>query len=113
MTYELAKQLKDAGFPQKGKGAWEWVERVGVDVTGPFYFPTLPELIEACPKTRQEKGEEYPGYLSLSATDNGWKAGYDRFYPYEGNMFDMDTESLGSTPKEAVANLWLALNGKT
>lgn len=41
MTYELAKQLKDAGFPTP-KGAdeeWDTYDRM---------FPTLSELIDAC-----------------------------------------------------------------
>jgi hypothetical protein len=49
MIYELAKQLKDAGFAQGGKGAWivspdNLVSRHEDRV----YVPTLEELIEAC-----------------------------------------------------------------
>jgi hypothetical protein len=40
MNYELAKQLKDAGFPH------DWAEFGGNLVDG--FSPTLEELIEAC-----------------------------------------------------------------
>lgn len=40
MTYELAKQLADAGFPYK----WEKTD----ENNEPFEEPTLSELIEAC-----------------------------------------------------------------
>lgn len=59
MNYDLAKKLKDAGFPQTGQGKW-WIP--GYDVAQWLldsslskwsdqilaYQPTLSELIEAC-----------------------------------------------------------------
>lgn len=51
--------------------------------------PTLEELIEVCaPMAR------------LVRSENGWLAGKDSPHPLI---------TLGSTPTEAVANLWLAL----
>lgn len=43
MNYELAKKLKDAGFPQKGMDC-NWHETESDEL----YFPTLSELIKAC-----------------------------------------------------------------
>lgn len=54
--------------------------------------PTLEELIEAC-------GEDFS---LLSKVKDGW---YCESYP---NVKDV----IGSTPSEAVANLWLALQDK-
>src|SRR3954470_15427463 len=57
MNYEIAKQLKDAGFPQAGSGRWliEGYKVAQVRVSAfpepkgiRAYEPTLEELIEAC-----------------------------------------------------------------
>lgn len=107
MTYELAKQLKDAGFPQEGRGLFftneefkitsEIIEPGGVhsiprgSIT---YYPNLSELIEACEKD----------FESLISRGNG-----------EGDNFEARSKTgrfHGSTPEEAVANLWLKLNNK-
>lgn len=86
MNYELAKQLKDAGFPQNGRGrqVHDWVS----DPKNGFHYyePTFEELADACGKD----------FTVLVRGLEGWYA---------------DSE-LGSTPKEAIANLWLALNEK-
>ncbi len=88
MNYELAKQLKDAGFPQK-------------DICGhcgtKFHtdtFPTLFELIEAC-------GDRFQ---RLSRMDYGFRA---------VGMKDSVIFCDNNTPEEAVAKLWLELNKKT
>ena len=91
MDYELAKQLKDAGFPQH--------ERLGIGngdifINGKYglmYVPTLSELIEAC-----------GGYVDLMVW-NGDRAVASNIDAIEGR---------GSTPEEAVANLWLSLKNK-
>jgi hypothetical protein len=106
MTYELAQQLKDAGFPQfKYDGGilvpYGWVN--GKKINEQVYQPTLSELIEACPK-------EYkvPDYLDVDCDFGlqwygaGWVAGYIH-YDW------MPLEERGQTPEEAVAKLWLAL----
>lgn len=113
ISHELAKKLKDAGFPQT-----IFVNTGDLDVV----IPTLEELIEACPKIRKLERERNDGHLALShqytsgygrgMEDMTWKAGYDRLEDYEGNGFDTDLIGFGSTPSEAVANLWLALNQK-
>jgi hypothetical protein len=90
MDYELAKQLKDAGFPQEGDRPGDMVS--GGDVLGErVYYPTLSELIEAC-------GMDFG---DLKRMVNG------RFGARNSNI---TLSILGDTPEEAVANLWLALN---
>ncbi len=105
MNYELAKQLKDAGFPQpEGK--------LSIKHRGIFfqdgYFPTLEELIEAC-------GEDFEN-LEAHAPEAGWRAymtqeAFDRVVGHEC-VLDCCGYETGSTPTEAVAHLFLALNPK-
>lgn len=112
MNYELAKQLKDAGFPIKEAN----VENQKVIAKSSFvqfdgkvwYTPTLSELIEAC------------GNVILFFSDGdttrakGWYCAYgelgvDERYIAEDS--DRPT-SHGLTPEEVVAELWLELNKK-
>lgn len=117
MTYETALKLKEAGFPQEVENArfkryyngeeMSLNSRLPPGANHELYerlrFPSLEELIEACGK----------GFTYLWQTVDGWVAG-------QGNkrgdwtMTDGDQypEAEGSTPSEAVANLWLALNKK-
>ena len=95
MIYELAKQLKDAGFAQGGKGAWivspnNLVSRHEDRV----YVPTLEELIEAC------------GDIDLRIDRRN-----KRVLKWESKAMFTDgrNTALGSTPSSAVARLWLAL----
>lgn len=114
MKYELAQQLKDAGFPQKGWGLWwNWVVSSSVNPGEQFatrddhwmlspghwesadatycYAPTLEELIEAC-------GDRLG---RVAQWENGWSA----VTPFGPDMHDV----MGETAEEAVARLWLAL----
>ncbi len=84
MNYELAKKLKDAGFP----GIIIQQEHIES-------YPTLTELIEACGLKN----------MLLMKSGNLHQA-FD-----DDNTFCMN-QGEGSTPEEAVANLWLALNSK-
>jgi len=92
MNYELAKKLKDAGFPKE-------TFRVTVPNNkypnryGQSNCPTLSELIEAC-------GEDLDGIMKSKGE---WVAMKDR-YKSLGECF------FGSTPQEAVARLWIELN---
>ena len=109
MKYELAKKLKDVGFPQSviyyeecyingvkcnyGNDQGLESERDGELVM----IPTLSELIGAC-------GEHFE---SLSRDGFGiWYCYYHLGFQEESLTDDYDT------PEEAVANLWLALNEK-
>jgi hypothetical protein len=93
MNYDLAKQLKDAGFPQEGRG-----RRIGPPANLTWktsdlaYQPTLEELIAAC-------GNHFLSldYLSAIKGHVQWGA--------KGTQFT----GLGVTPTEAVARLWLSL----
>lgn len=139
LSYELAKELKEAGFPQKRS---EFYYRLGYHTTESFdkgvslgkkgifsdefhrthyphprystgnlkwnqadlskldetevACPTLSELIEAC-------GDDFFG-IKRSKVAGVWGA-----WVYADAEVD-DTHCLGSTPEEAVAKLWLALN---
>jgi hypothetical protein len=97
MNYELAKELRDAGFPQGGKGSWigpvdQIVWRSGDRV----YVPTLEELIEVC-------GKDF-GILGRSDKTEWFAVTRGDEHPN-----DPATTKVGSTPTEAVAGLWLAL----
>jgi hypothetical protein len=102
MNYELAKKLKEAGFPQKSKDSWVFsrkgihiirtptrkqkiqMDLVGVDV---FSKPTLSELIMAC-------GDKFDSLIKQHA----------KFQASDSvNFCD------GSTPEEAVANLLITI----
>ena len=106
MNYELAKKLKEAGFPKTAMG---WIKRFGTEDWKPANScemsemtfsgdeedsntpcPTLSELIEAC-------GESFTR-LEKKLFGNLWKTNeQERWY---------------HTSEEAVANLWLELNKK-
>jgi hypothetical protein len=113
MNYELAKALKDAGFPQKERG-FIYLEKLNQfdkpyikyfysrntklnALPDPYkwvYAPSLSELIEACTY------EFWNFYLEMSmeVLGNIWTAR------------TKDTRGQGSTPEEAVAKLYLELN---
>ncbi len=84
MNYELAKQLKEAGFRwMEGDSQYE-------------YRPCLSELIEAC-------GDKLECVVQINSKKwqcNGFTINKDTMFPC----------TFGSTPEEAVANLWLGLN---
>jgi hypothetical protein len=100
MKEELAKKLKDAGFPIPECPAWiiNGDGPMGAVIWKDKYIPTLSELIEACGKR----------FFKLQFHErDGWSA--------QSNIFTgFDTLEKGgySTPEEAVANLWLALNSR-
>lgn len=102
MTYELAKKLKEAGFPQKEELGARYITPKGLYAYYPdnfrqeAYSPTLSELIEAC-------GEKF-GMLRSPLGQRKWTA--------QGDGGESLVFTEGSTPEEAVARLWLALNKK-
>jgi hypothetical protein len=93
MDYALASELRDAGFPfapMEREHQLLDTPAVQIPEKGTWYVcPTLEELIEACGNT--------DGFV-LGKTQDDWMA---TIYELRGN---------GSTPTEAVARLWLALN---
>lgn len=100
MTYELAKQLKDAGFPQAKKLGGQFL---GESMEVLVYSPPLSELIEACGKKL--------GSLYRSATGD-WMAHTDMAWHKDFGLREKSMFERGDTPEEAVARLWLALNKK-
>ena len=95
MNYELAKKLKDAGFPQKRH--YDIVDFLSEPLPDGTYdkndfvaIPTLEELIEACGNA----------FTRLFHVEKRWGAGNKVFF------------MTGDTSSEAVANLWLELNKK-
>ena len=97
MNYKLAKELYDVGFPQGGKGSWILpLDNIVARRTDRVYVPTLLELIDAC-------GERF-GYLKRGEDEH-------RSTFWIASTWDATAEN-GSTPEEAVARLWLALNNR-
>lgn len=103
LTYDLCRQLQEAGFPQKEfmgcddcgycNAAWE---REPVSETGRWcYRPTIEDLI-------RELGDVAQLSLYMNRTnDSGWiSAAAHAARPV--------VHSRGDTPEEALANLYLA-----
>ena len=107
MNYDLAKELKEAGFP-----GITMPDREECLIDGePGYhtplaiYPTLSELIEACQKFGIE-GFSRAIKITISGQTSWWSM-----------VTTLEDENLipvqsASTPEEAVARLWLALNPK-
>jgi len=101
MNYELAKQLKEAGFPQiygnfqtKDGCVYERASKNRAHV------PTLSELIDAC-------GED----LDSLNRHNGDCECEEDDCEYQWDALNRTLEyAPGKTPEEAVAKLWLKLN---
>jgi hypothetical protein len=68
MDYFLAKELKDAGFPQNGKSCDTHSDINHSTLVERFVHPTLSELIEACPKRFATPTAPRPA----SACDSPW-----------------------------------------
>lgn len=101
LSYELAKQLKDAGFKQDWS---EWEDhdqellKASWDMYGKGYSPTLEELIDACGTHFRE--------LRHNVTPDNWDAIYDKRKPnYKRKII-----RNGKTHLEAMANLYIKLN---
>ncbi len=114
MTYELAKQLKDSGFPQEDKH-WYWctftfpetlwcinaLEKKGLDKEYECMTaaPTLTELIDAC-------GDKFKSLETDSG--NWWYAGAGDWLNPVSRI--REYSEGGPTREEAVAKLYIALN---
>lgn len=83
MTYELAKKLKNAGFPQPKVGCHECSEGHEQFDNG-AYAPTLSELIEACGEgfhclVRTDRSSDGKGIFFSAGKDSvtpNWRNGY-------------------------------------
>lgn len=97
MNYELAKKLKDAGFPQKESMALLYPDNNHLqDIRTWVRVPDLEEIIEAC-------GD---GFDDLTKIQGGFCCNK------LSEAFKPNPRLTGSTPLEAVANLWLAIKNK-
>jgi len=105
ISYELAKKLKDAGFPQDTDRCF--FERDHTPLPGNGYVihtglcprianPSLSELIEAC-------GDMFSGIVRDLFPDGSTR----HWIAHDVNSPNND--SYGSTPEEAVANLYIAI----
>lgn len=113
MNYELAKQLKDAGFPQDGEGenifneTWDEPNTEKYHERPSAYLPSLSELIEVC------------GVSFESLTKTSFSACQDNSLvlsveepnvAYLATSIAEEVKGWGLTPEEAVAKLWLELH---
>lgn len=125
MNYNLAKSLKDAGFPQiqfdplypTKKGVYLWkdngdrirelnvqkgeVTEVGLENT--VYEPTLSELINAC-------GDLFVLHSPKSLDVNEEYYVHGDIWTAYSQRKETDTKAEGLTPEEAVTKLWLTIN---
>ncbi len=95
MTYERAKELKEAGFPHPGSIIVKPYSGDPVSIP----TPTLSELIEAC-------GDGFDSLTNFGSEQ--WEALGNTVYVSFGE--ELQAQHMGKTPEEAVAKLWLALN---
>lgn len=105
MNYELAKQLKEAGFEHN----WCSEDDCSCLTNGSnnSCFPTLSKLIEAC-------GEEFTALIAPKK-DMLEKLLADSGRPdvqWCAHSHSLKIFGFGSTPEEAVARLYLELNKK-
>ena len=106
MNYELAKELKDNGFPFKypakevllPSGKIESVEDFIESVDKRVPIPTLSELIEACGIA----------FFDLRRCIDK----YNTTLIWAASSINRGGYVMGKTPLEAVARLWLVLNKK-
>lgn len=102
MNHKLAKQLKDAGFPDSE----DWA--TSDDGTGGYYSPSLEQLIEACGLGFMSLNHSTGGAATRKEGKMSWYAeGVAKDGTHHGTVYD-----FYPTPTEAVANLWIALNKK-
>lgn len=116
MNYELARELKDSGFPQNTHFFFDEYGLVGCkrdkyhgipeSVSLVVAAPTLSELIEAC-----GEGFEYLNRVDNTEPPYEWVAGTRDEYAREVGSISMYKN--GKSPDDAVAKLWLALNPKS
>ncbi|HDO20196.1 MAG TPA: hypothetical protein ENG81_01555 [Candidatus Bathyarchaeota archaeon] len=104
MTYKLAKQLKEAGFPQYDNEQrqidnYTELRESGLDCEQATkeaevcYIPELEELIDACGKEMD----------CLERLGRGW-------HVWNGRLDKKEIAVKGKTPLEAVAKLYIKLN---
>lgn len=127
MNYDLAKRLKEAGFPQDLSDGYPGIKsgREGYDDKGRLHvfddgfwrggnatttIPTLSELIEACPRSLHSPFWHINCDFQLWSVNGKWLAVY---HWIDGTCHEVcDDLKETDTPEEAVAELWLKLHEK-
>lgn len=135
MNYELAKELKSAGFPQEKATVywWKYWKFPKVDkISRPFKDDEFIAVgYELDPASRLDDKRDTTGYWELVACAPTLSeliaactpTRYDEFLlmtgytdlwecvaRYSGATEEVNKRGSGSNPEEAVAKLWLALN---
>jgi len=93
ISYQLARNLKDAGFPQSELARAQ--QQAGYDYVS---LPTLSTLIEAC-------GENFG---ALGGAPDCWVA-----CEYISERGEWTNAHEGETPEDAVARLWLSRSARS
>ena len=107
ISFELAKQLKDAGFPQAGDGKWIGpADSLVWRSADRVYVPTLEELIGAL-------GHHF--YSLEQIGPQKWRA---QSFATKDQRHDDRTRLIGHKvdailPEIVLARLWLALHANT
>lgn len=112
MNYELAKELKEAGFPARCSHTYcpdnEQHPYKGCDEV---IEPSLSELIAECGESFEYL--EYSKRGTEDSSNTHWLEKKGRWTAASSDDNGITTEDeQGHTPSEAVARLWLALNKK-
>jgi hypothetical protein len=99
MDYELARELRDAGFPQGTKGTWTYpLDALVTRSADRIYVPTLEELVEVC-------GD---WIIKIEKAQNGWNV-----FGVRAGTSPSDTDvtfiGVGKSLTVGVARLWLGL----
>jgi hypothetical protein len=108
ISYELANELKNAGFPMQKLSDWNMVQcpfnwgHFNYNGT-PYILPALSELIESC-------GDKFSVLNKGNSRTQHW-GGRWHASSQEDDLVD-SIHVFGTTPEEAVARLWLAINSK-
>jgi len=105
LEYDICKKLKKAGFPQNKWAGITVFDGVGNTQEHGAYCPTLEQLIEACQTTIEGKYKR-DFKLVLAGQTSYWSMVTTN---ENKNLIPVKT---GSTPSEAVANLYLSLHKK-
>ena len=118
MNYELAKRLKDAGFPiffSYAKFVLEkpWGSELSPDTEHYGYiFPTLEELLDQMPMRKKYLGTVNDAHFVLRKLVTVDGEEYLAAYEDEDTCSGVPGYEFWGSPTEAVANLWLAINSQ-
>lgn len=110
ITYELALELKKAGFAPSRSELIKWPADVtDCDMDARNYAPGLSELIDACIEAKEGNNEFALFFFDRSTC---WWADIGNSSPVMLGEVQGEFRGEGTTKEEAVARLWLALKVK-